>query len=126
MDEKAVAIVACAAVGTVAILVQVLRCTGRFRFQEGTLPKDTLPSEGMGLRHGCCDKAFRTRWTDRVTDRAPPRWLNLAPGTASTPFVLPVAVRSEVGSKMEKIYAVHRPDKIEKVDELLREWHGNE
>ena len=36
------------------------------------------------------------------------------------------SLRLAVRSKLLKIYAAHRPEKIEGVDELLEEWHGDE
>jgi hypothetical protein len=47
-------LVASAIVGVLAVLYQIRKCTGKFKFKEGTLPDGVLPSEGQ-LQHGLFD-----------------------------------------------------------------------
>ena len=47
-------LVASAIVGVLAVLYQIRKCTGKFKFKEGTLPDGVLPSDGQ-LQHGLFD-----------------------------------------------------------------------
>ena len=125
MEERTVALILCALVAAVSIVVQVLRCAGGLRFRAGSIPAGVLPSHGDVLRTPF-DKTFRNIWADRVTDKSAAWWNTLGSAPPTTPFVPPVAVRSQVRDRLVKIYRAHRPDKIVTVDGLLTEWHGDE
>jgi outer membrane protein OmpA-like peptidoglycan-associated protein len=125
MEDRTVALIICGAIAAVAILSQVLRCAAGFKFRAGSLPIGVLPSD-CDVRRTPFDKGFRNIWADRVTDKSTSWWNGLSSGTAAAPFVPPAAVRSQVRDRLVKIYKAHRPEKIEVVDSLLVEWHGDE
>ena len=70
------------------------------------------------------DNMWATPRKDATLAEASVEVMHLSPGeTGSGP---PAEVRHEVRAKLVKIYKVHHPEKIYSVDEVLREWHGDE
>lgn len=135
-EQTAVALAIAAAALCCCIAVASVLRSRRFRFREGSLPTEVLPTTAVGkLRHGLFDKRFQNTWHDRLVDRRPARrpehdlehdFISVAsaPTTAFTP---PVAVHCLVRERIEEIYVEHRQTHLlHQINGLMLEWRGNE